>query len=145
MHEVGRSVVTLFLDKHPSVRPFVVALDTARVGADLMRQWELPERMCKAIEVQERAQFTSPEVIPEDCRKEVAVLHLAHVFEATLRGTPVSESHKAYFGDYCDILKITPARAWELYNTRVLPNIAKNKHRFPPDVRSLLVTEGDAA
>ena len=88
--------------------------------------------------MQDWAHFAPPDVIDESCRKEVAVLYLAHVFEAALMDKPLPESQKAHFDDFCEILRISPTRAWEVYRTKVLPGLVNSKHRLPADVRQAL-------
>jgi hypothetical protein len=144
MHDVGRSVVHLFIEKHPEISPFAGILDTAQIGANLVRQWGLPERICRSIEYQNRAQFMLPDSIDGECRKEVAVLYLAHIFEGMLTGVPVEDSRQAFFSDFCEVLKISPSRAQEICMSKILPNLAKSRHRLPPEVRSLLSPDAQA-
>jgi HD-like signal output (HDOD) protein len=138
MHDVGRNVVSLLVEKHKEVAPFAPVLDTAKIGSDLVHAWGLPPRIGEAILYQNHPEFTPPEAMGAGYRKEVAVLHLAHAFEGLLTGTPMDPARLPFLDECCQLLKITPRTANEAFRTKVLPNLVKSRRRLPPEIRALI-------
>ena len=48
---------------HPMTGEFIALLDTAKIGADLLQQWGLPDRICRAVELQRYPHFAAPDLI----------------------------------------------------------------------------------
>lgn len=138
MHDVGRTVVTLFIEKHPEFAPFAPALDTAKIGADLVRSWGLPATISDAIEYQNHPEFTAPDLIEHAYRKEATVLHLAHACEGWLTGQPMEAVHLPFVDECSELLQMGAGSAADVFQTRILPNLVKTRSRLPLEVREFI-------
>jgi HD-like signal output (HDOD) protein len=138
LHDLGRNVAVLLKQKHPALAGFAPLLDSARLGADLVRHWGLPERLCRIIESQHEPEFMPPEAIDIAHRKEVAVLHFAHLFEGIMTGNPVDPAQQSFSNEHFETLGIPPADVSEIYQSRILPGLMKNKWRIPGEIHHLL-------
>jgi len=137
MHDVGKIAATLLVEKHPEIAPFTSLLDTAKIGADLVRSWGLPSRIGDVIQFQNHVEFAPPESIEHGHGKEVAILHLAHTFEGMLMGNPVDAARSPFVDDCCAYLKISGTAA-DIYKTKVLPSLIKTKGKLPLEIRELI-------
>ncbi|HYR86627.1 MAG TPA: HDOD domain-containing protein [Terriglobia bacterium] len=138
LHDLGKNVVVLLKQKHPAVSGFARMLDTAKLGADLVRHWGLPDHLCQTIESQNEPEFLPPDAINVAVRKEVAVLHFAHLLEGVVTGKPVDASVQPFNKEYFEVLGIPPADISEIYQTKILPALMRNKQRLSAEIRQLL-------
>ncbi len=137
LHDIGRSALVLLLERHPEMKAFGKLLDTAKIGAELARHWGLPQRICESIEFQDQAAFMPPDAIESDYRKEIAALHLAHLFEGELSGNPLPPSQAPFINEYLETLKIPASDFAEICTTKIKPALARNWRKLPPEVRKL--------
>jgi HD-like signal output (HDOD) protein len=137
MHDVGKIAATLLVEQHPEIGPFASLLDTAKIGADLVRSWGLPTRIGDVIQFQDNVEFAPPESIEHGYGKEVAILHLAHTFEGMLTGNPVDGARSPFVNDCCAYLKISGSAA-DVYKTKILPNLVKTKNKLPLEIRGII-------
>ena len=140
MHDVGKTVVTLLVEKHPEIAPFMRVLDTAKIGGDLIAAWGLPPRISNSIQYQNHAEFSTPTAMEHDYKKEACILHLAHVYEGMLSGNAMDAVRTPFADDCCDFLKIAPGRADEVYKTKILPSLVKSRNKLPREIRDLIPT-----
>jgi HD-like signal output (HDOD) protein len=138
LHDLGKNVVVLLKQKHPAIAGFAPMLDTARIGADLVRHWGLPDRLCRIIECQDEPEFLLPDAIDVAHRKEVAVLYFAHLFEGIMTGNPVDSAKQPFNKEHFEVLGIPPSDVSEIYQNRILPGLMKNKWRIPNEIQHLL-------
>ena len=138
LHDLGKSVVVLMKQKHPEVSKFAPLFDTSRLGGDLTRHWGLPDRLCQTIESQDEPEFLPPDAVDAAYRKEVAILHVAHILEGIMTGKPLDPARHAFYGEHTDMLGIPRMEASDLYQTKILPAMMKNKQRLPLEIRHLL-------
>jgi HD-like signal output (HDOD) protein len=138
LHDLGRNVVVLLKQKHPEVSGFAPLLDTAKMGADLVRHWGLPDRLCQTIESQNEPEFMPPDAIDGAHRKEVAVLYFAHLIEEIMTGKPVDPAKQPFNREHFAVLGIPPGDISEIYQTKILPGLMRNKQRLSAEIRQLL-------
>jgi HD-like signal output (HDOD) protein len=78
IHDVGRSVVLLLKDKHPSLELFFDLLNQDELGAMLFSHWNLPPDLCEIIRYQGLPQYLPPESLPQGSRTMLLLVALAH-------------------------------------------------------------------
>jgi len=145
LHDVGRGVQVLMKHAHWMMDEYIDTFDTAKLGADLLRTWALPERLCQIVENQQRPEFTPPNLIPLEYRREVGVLHLAHILESLMLGETVVPESMIYTKDYMAVLGITSATPAELLKDRIIPTLSRNLHRLPQEIQALVAPACTAA
>lgn len=140
LHDMGRCVQFLMKRARWMVDAYIDTFDSAVLGAELLRGWGLPERLCQIVENQQRAEFTPPDLIPVEYRREIGVLHLAHVLESLLAAELVTPESMIYTKDHMALLGISNTTPMSLLKDVVLPNVMKNLHRQPKEVQEILTT-----
>jgi hypothetical protein len=104
----------------------------------LLALWGLPERICKIVEFQEYPEFTQPDLLSSEYRRETATLHLAHVLERLLAGQPADPSATIYTREYMAELRLPYASPGDLLKERIIPSLAKNRQRLPEQIQGLI-------
>jgi HD-like signal output (HDOD) protein len=137
LHDLGKGIQILMKRSGTMAPQYIDTLDSAKLGADLLRGWGLPERVCFMVENQETPEFNAPDLVPAEYRKEVGLLHLAHVLESLIMGTSKPES-TIYLTDYMALLGLGNTTAEELLKERIIPSLNKNKQRFPKAVQAMI-------
>jgi HD-like signal output (HDOD) protein len=138
LHDIGKGVRVLIKAKHPERAEIISHLPSARLGSQLLRQWGLPERLCTVIDQQALPEFTPPDMIAAEHRREVGVLHIAHILEALLAEEDVIPEMTIYTRDYMALLGLPETSPEGLLKNRILPNLIKNRHRLPEQIRPLI-------
>lgn len=138
LHDFGKGVQVVMKTAHPDKLDFIESLDSAKLGAALLRNWELPERICRTVEFQQHPEFMSPDLIAPEYRREVASIHIAHNLEMLLLDRPVDPIKSIYTPEYMAVLGFSNTTPAELLKDKILPNLTKNKTRVPPDIHSLI-------
>jgi HD-like signal output (HDOD) protein len=137
LHDIGKGVQVIMKAAHPEKSDFVDTLPSAPLGAELLRIWGLPERICKIVEFQHHPEFTSSDLIPAEHNREAGIVHIAHVLEHILVGQPLDAKHTIFTQEYMELLGYGQFTPEQLLMERVLPSLLKNKNRIPPEVQSL--------
>jgi HD-like signal output (HDOD) protein len=138
LHDFGKGVQVVMRNGHPDKADFINSLDSAKLGASLLRVWALPERICRTVEFQQHAEFMSPDLLAPEYRREAAALHIAHVMEILLMDKTIDPIRSIYTQEYMALLgfqNMTPA---QLLKERILPNLTKNRNRVPLDIHSII-------
>jgi HD-like signal output (HDOD) protein len=137
LHDLGKGIQVLMKIAHPAKAEYIDTFHTAKLGSDLLRIWGLPDRVCDIIELQQQAEFTPPDMIPAEYRREIGTLHVAHIMESLLEGTPVEPASTIYTRDYMALLG-TDVSAADLLKDRVLPAMMKGLRRIPEPIQKIL-------
>jgi HD-like signal output (HDOD) protein len=138
LHDFGRGVQVVMKHAHPAKADFVDSLDSAKLGASLLRVWGLPERICRTVEFQQHPEFMSPDLIAPEYRREAAALHIAHTVESLLMGNVVDPVRSIYVQEHMALLGFGNFTPTQLLSDRILPSLIKNKTRVPPDIHNLV-------
>ena len=145
LHDLGKGVQVVMKNAHPDKADFIDTFDSAKLGAELLRVWGIPERICKIVECQQHPEFTSPDLISSDFHRETATLHVAHVLESLLAGQPLDPSRTIFTKDYMALLGFGNYTPETLLKDRILPSLMKNRTRIPPEVHGLFPKPAAAA
>lgn len=137
LHDIGKGVQVVMKSAHPDKSDFIDTFSSAHLGAELLRVWGLPERICKIVEFQQQPEYSAPELIPSEFHKETATLHVAHVLEHLLVGQQPEPTRTIFTQDYLSLLGLGQWTPEQLLKERVLPSLLKNKNRIPPEIQSL--------
>ena len=137
LHDLGTSVKHLLKKQNPKIGILIDYIDAAVIGAVLMEQWNLPERVCQSIELQNYPRFTSPDNIPDSLRDNVAVLYLAHVCFDFLE-SPKGAGDSPFIEDYIKLLGTESGSPRHITKKFIMPVLKKNLSTFPAFFRKLI-------
>jgi HD-like signal output (HDOD) protein len=138
LHDFGKGVQVVMKSAHPEKMDFIESLDSAKLGAALLRAWGLPEKICRTVEFQQHPEFMSQDLIAPEYRREAAALHIAHVLEALLLERPVDPIKTIYTPEYMTVLGFINTTPANLLKDRILPSLVKNRTRVPPDIHGIV-------
>ena len=139
LHDIGKGVKILMKVAEPPKADYVDSLPAAKLGANLLTLWGLPERICKVVELQEQPEFKPPDSIPLEYRREVTTLHIAHILEGLLTGDPIEPTYTIYAQEHMRALGFSYSRPVELLHERVMPSLMRNKLRLPEEIQNLIM------
>jgi len=139
LHDIGKGVKILMKVAEPAKADYVDSLPAAKLGANLLTLWGLPERICKVVELQEQPEFKPPDSIPLEYRREVITLHIAHILESLLTGDPIEPTFTIYAQEHMRALGFSYSHPFELLHERVMPSLMRNKLRLPEEIQNLIM------
>jgi hypothetical protein len=129
LHDIGKIVVLLLKRKFSHMSDLLSIVDDAILGAQLLKQWELPESIFFVVENQNLPQFCPPEQLDAQYRDDIVMLYLAHVYYDMLM-----EQHQyatTYINQYIEILHSPYKNYVQMYQEGLIPALRRNKQRFP--------------
>lgn len=138
LHDFGKGVQVVMRNANTDKADFVTSLDSAKLGAALLRVWGLPERICRTTEFQQHAEFMSPDLIAPEYRREAAILHIGHIIELLLMDKPLDPIRNIYTAEHMSLLGFSNMTPGELLKDRILPSLTKNRNKVPLDIHSII-------
>jgi len=142
LHDVGKGLQEVMKQKHPDKAAQIDNLQSAGLGAELLRLWGIPPRICQVIENQQKPEYTAPDLMPEEIRREAGILHLAHVLEGLLMKAPVPAESRIYTRDYMALLHLPNPTPEEFLKETIVPGLLRNRQRLPLQVLDVLPADG---
>jgi HD-like signal output (HDOD) protein len=138
LHDIGKGVQILMKVAEPAKADYIDNLPTAKLGAELLAVWGLPDRICKIVEFQQYPEFMVPDLIASEYRRETATLHIAHILELLIAGQPIDPASMIYTRDHMGALGLSYATPEQLLKERVIPTLTKNRQRLPQQIQALI-------
>lgn len=134
MHSIGRSIVLLLKKDYPALAPLFEMIDDAKIGAVLLKDWNLPDMICCSLELHHYPEYAGPEAIPAAYRETVSIFYLAHQCCEYLLGI---KGHAIFLDEYMQLLGLSE-KVPQLVVDRLVPVLMKKMNTFPESVRDLL-------
>ncbi|MEE4637972.1 MAG: HDOD domain-containing protein [Wenzhouxiangella sp.] len=135
--QIGLVVVELLKNSNPQLGPLFDFVDSAEMGAELLRTWKLPDNLCETLQYQHYPEFSSPENVPEEARAGVALLYLARRMHQALKKAS-SPDPGIFVDDYLKAIGLGDATENELFFGRVLPRLDKEIETLPSSLAKLV-------
>jgi HD-like signal output (HDOD) protein len=135
IHDVGRSVVLLLKDKHPSLELFFDLLNHDELGAMLFSHWNLPPDLCEIIRYQGLPQYLPPESLPQGSRTMLLLVALAH---EVLDHLTCGASEGLFFKEHARALGLEAKDRKVLAEEILMPRMRAKARSLPVAVRELL-------
>lgn len=143
LHDIGKSVLLLMKKQNPKLSVLIDILDPAKLGALLLEEWNIPETVCRAVEMQDYPIFSPPDLIPADVRPLVAILFVSHLCAEIVSGASKDALWKPYNDEWLRVLNGRLKDVESLTRDHVLPSLEKKKAALPEHVRQFLGTTAD--
>ncbi|MGA1826551.1 MAG: HDOD domain-containing protein [bacterium] len=138
LHDIGKSVILLLKMHYKDSTFFIDLLNHARVGSLLLKEWNIPDYICTCIEYQNFPVFAPPEKIPEEIRRDIALVYVAHLSYDYLRGISDGALPVTFFNEYAYLLNLPEKSLPKLVKNNILPGLNKKIDSFPENVRKFL-------
>ena len=138
LHDLGDTVSHLLKKQNPKIGILIDYLDTAAIGALLLKQWNLPEKIWQSIELQNSPKFVSPGKIPQSFQDNVAILFLSHSCYKLLQGRAETKAVTPFLKDYKQLLGVENYSDHQITQKFIMPYLLKNLHTYPVFLRKLI-------
>ncbi|MDR3569998.1 MAG: HDOD domain-containing protein [Syntrophobacteraceae bacterium] len=138
LHDLGKTVALLLRKQNPKWSLFIEMLDSSKLGAMLLSQWNIPNKVCQTIEYQAYPAFCPPAKIPSDQKTTIALLYVAHVACDHLSKGPAEPFEHPYLADYLHLLKFDHAAIADVAKACILPGLMAKFNLLPDFVRKLI-------
>lgn len=138
VHDLGKSVVALLKKKNPGVSILMDAIDTSRVGALLLEEWNLPDTIWKTVEYQFFPEISHADRIPEEITESVAILYLSHLCYEHIKNQKEQAPVSPFLAGYKKIVKWEALSLDEIVEEQLLPELRKKVRAFPAFFRDVI-------
>jgi len=137
---IGKSVLLLMKKQHPGSAILIDGLDHGKLGASLLKAWNIPDLVCMTIEYQALPELCEPAALPEKCRSHNAVLYLAGLCYEYLAGGEESAMPTIFLSDYERLLGLPAMPVADLLKKHLKPGLLKRAATYPDNIRKFLAT-----
>ena len=138
LHEIGTVVLELLKTENPHLDVVLATVNTAGMGAELLRSWNLPEQLCRSIELQHYPGFAPPAQVPENVLKNVTLLYLGKRMREHLHSAGTDIAAWPFAEDYLGTLGITEADEWNFFRQKVRPALMGRLKALPKSLAEAL-------
>ncbi|NTU48105.1 MAG: HDOD domain-containing protein, partial [Syntrophobacteraceae bacterium] len=138
LHDIGKSVILLIKAKNPKLAFFVEMLDAPKVGAMLLKEWNIPESVCETVRCQNYPIYRPPSELPPEYLKSIAFLYMAHVCHDYFQGETESFLKHPFIDEYLALLSVSGCNIEEFIARYVISNLKLKMSTFPQHVQSFL-------
>jgi len=139
LREIGSVVLELLKSQNPRLEGLLATMDSAGLGAELLRAWNLPESLCRSIQFQHYPEFALPEHVPGDVRENVALLHLANRFRDRIH-TGDGSRNGPFSDEYLAALGLTGIGEQDLFHQKVKPRLMARPQALPKSLADALAS-----
>ncbi len=137
LHDIGKSVTLLLRMQNPKWAFFIDMLDTARMGAMLLKEWSIPPMVYECIDSQDLPEFMPPHLMDTPHRDGVAVLHAAHAACAMIEGRLEILRHP-FLEDTRELLQLPGESFRDFVEGHLLRELNGKLHTLPQHLRDLV-------
>ena len=137
LREIGSIVLELLKSQNPRLEGLLATMDSAGLGAELLRAWNLPEGLCRSIQFQHYPAFALPEHVPGDVRENVALLHLANRFRDRIHAGDGGRNGP-FPDEYLGALGLTGVGEEDLFQQKVKPRLMARPQALPKSLADAL-------
>ncbi len=137
LHEIGSVVLELLKTANPHLEMALATVDSTGMGAELLRAWNLPEPLCRSIELQHYPGFALPEHVPDEVRKNVALLYLANRFHDRVHGQH-ERMPWPFAPEYLGVLGVTGMDESEFFQQKIRPALLGRVKTLPKSLAQAL-------
>jgi HD-like signal output (HDOD) protein len=138
LHGIGESVILLMKRHSPEWSVLIEALDPAKLGAMLLREWNIPAEVHTVIEYQNHPLYMPPSEIPIDRKEALAVLHIAHLCYDSIQNHGDSRAHHPFVHSYLQLANLPHKSIQDVVENMLLPVFADERQTVAQNVKNFL-------
>lgn len=138
LHDIGKSVLLLMKKQNPKLAVLIDMLDSAKLGSLLLEEWNIPENVCRAVEMQDHPIFSPPDQLPGEVRSLVAMLYISHLCADAIAGASKEDLWKPFNDEWLRVLNLRVKDVESLTRDHVRPSLEKKGGALPEHVRHFL-------
>jgi CRP-like cAMP-binding protein len=138
LHDIGATVLLLLRKQNPKWTLFTDTLDPFKLGAMLLKQWNIPREICQTIEHQAYPAFCHPSGVPSGQRVNVALLYVSHAVYDHLSNGRVDALDHPFLDDYLRLIRFDSCGIDQISKDYILRGLRTKSHRLPEFIRKRL-------
>ncbi|HYA41862.1 MAG TPA: HDOD domain-containing protein [Syntrophobacteraceae bacterium] len=135
LHDIGKTVLLLLVKQNPKWSLFIGMLDPSRLGAMLLKHWNIPEPVCQTVDYQAWPAFCPPAEIPSDHNDNIALLYIAHAVQDHLDNKPGDVLDHPFLSDYLSLIGFVSFGIDEISRDFILHGLRAKSQKLPDFVR----------
>ena len=124
--------------QNPKWSLFIEMLDPSKLGAMLLKEWNIPKQICQTIEYQAYPAFCHPLEVPSDQRANIALLYVAHAACDHLKKGSVDAFRSSLPRRYLRLLRFDSRGIDQIAKQNILQGLMAKYHRLPDFVQKRL-------
>lgn len=145
LHDIGETVILLLEKQNPKWSLFIEMLDPSKLGAMLLKHWNIPKQVCQTVEYQSFPLFCPPSEIHQDQKVNVSLLYVAHAVYDRLNQRPEEAFDHPFIEDYLHSLRFGAREIDQVVRDVVLSGLRAKSQRLPDFVRKRIAMSSLAA
>jgi HD-like signal output (HDOD) protein len=130
LHDIGQTVLLLLQKQNPKWSLFIELLDQGKLGAMLLKQWNIPKPVWQTIEYQAYPAFCPPAEVPSDQKVNIALLYVAHAACDLLNNGTLDVLDHPYLDDYLRLTRFGSKGIDQILNN-ILQGLKTKSYRLP--------------
>lgn len=138
LHDIGKSTVFLIEEENPKLAFFAQLLDPCKMGAMLLRTWNIPDIICETIEYQNFPRFSPPSEIPCPYREPIAILYFAHSIYDCIREEAAPGREYPFLAQCKDFLGLGD-KSFDMVTENVMKNLKIKLQVLPEEVKKFVL------
>jgi len=131
LHDIGTVVLEFLKTENPHLDVILAAANSAGMGAELLRSWNLPEQLCRSIELQHYPGFAPPAQVPDNLLKSVTLLYLSKRMRDHVHNNQKDMAKWPFAEDYLRTLGIGETDERSFFRQRVRPALLRRLKVLP--------------
>ncbi|WP_417534585.1 HDOD domain-containing protein [Marinobacterium stanieri] len=135
LHDLGRVVIALLVRQNPSFKGVIRQVHPGVVGARLLKDWQLPEAVWRAIEVQHYPEFAMPARLPQDQLIPAALMYISGW---VLDGMQKRETTALFMPEYQRVLGMKPVDVDTCWEQILKPRLKQRRNALPVVLKNWL-------
>jgi len=138
LHDIGKSLTLLLKRQNPKWSFLIDSLDSSKLGAMLLKEWNIPEVIYRVIQYQRFPELLPPEEMETENKEEIALLYLAHLCAERVAGRLDEDGRHPFAQDYLKLLRLPNKSIEEITLKYLVPSLTKKGNTIPEIVRNFL-------
>lgn len=140
LHDIGKSVAMLLKKQNPRTAFFIDLLKPPKLGAVLLKIWNIPASVHSVIRLQDYPKLLPPSELPKEERESVSLLFVAHAIYDVMRGDAEKALANPFLGNYLEFLRFNRMNIQDVTEKVVLADLRRRTDILPRPVRSLVLS-----
>lgn len=140
LHDIGKSVALLLKKQNPRTAFFIDLLKPPKLGAVLLKIWNIPAAVYSVIRYQDYPDLLPPSELPKEERESVALLYVAHAVCDIMRGDAARALANPILPGYLEFLRFSKMSLQDVVDKVVMVDLKRRTDILPRPVRSLVLS-----
>jgi HD-like signal output (HDOD) protein len=139
LHDIGESVIMLLKQRNPKWSVLINVLNSAKLGAMLLREWNIPAEVYTVIEHQNHPRFFLPSEIPIEKKEILATLYIAHRCYECIQYNQLAGEQHPFASHYLQLANLPNKPIGDIVDEYLVPSLDNKNQLIAQHVRNFLL------